>query len=85
MATAHAAPSKYTGDRGRGPDILGAILSTYCISVIVLSLRIAARKVSKAGFWVDDWLIFASMVDVSVYMHSMSFADSEHRSCIPQS
>ena len=60
MATQHGASANYAGDRG--PDILGAIISTYCISIVVIGLRTISRRISKAGFWIDDWLIYASTV-----------------------
>ena len=54
MATMHAASANYAGSRG--PDTLGAIVSTYCISILAIGLR------NKAGFWIDDWLIYAGKV-----------------------
>ncbi|MCJ1369110.1 hypothetical protein MMC20_000318 [Loxospora ochrophaea] len=60
MATMRAVSNEYAGSRG--PDILGAIVSTYCIAVLAIALRTAARKISKVGFWLDDWLIYAGTV-----------------------
>ena len=60
MAAMHAASAIYAGSRG--PDILGAIISTYCISILAIGLRTAVRKISKVGFWIDDWLIYAGTV-----------------------
>ena len=60
MATRHAASANYAGDRG--PDILGAIISTYCISIVAIGLRATARRISKAEFWINNWLIFVGTV-----------------------
>ena len=61
MAATHAASPQYASG-SRGPDILAAIVSTYCISILAITLRTAARRLSKVGFWLDDWLIYAGMV-----------------------
>ena len=45
-----------------GPEILGAILSTWALSFVVLILRFVARKISAVGFWLDDWLAAAAFV-----------------------
>lgn len=60
MAATQAESANDAGSRG--PDIIGAIVSTYCIALVALGLPTVARKISKAGFWIDDWLIYASMV-----------------------
>ena len=84
MTTRHAASANDAGDRG--PDILGAIISTYCISIVAIGLRTIARRVSKAGFWIDDWLIFAGTViliaDYTYYISILiAILDPLYRSC----
>ena len=46
----------------RGSAIAIAIAATYCIALIALVLRTIARRLSKGGLWLDDWLIYASTV-----------------------
>ena len=48
-----AALAKYVHAANCGPDILEAIVSTYCISFLAIGLRTAARSLSNAGFEVD--------------------------------
>ena len=71
MAATHAAAAQYSSG-SRGPDILGAIISTYCISILAIGLRTAARQLSNAGFWVDDWLIYAGTVILVAIRRSKS-------------
>ena len=45
------------------PQLYGANVSTFALAIISVCLRLAARKVfSKAGFWLDDYAILASLV-----------------------
>ena len=60
----NAVSTDYAGSRG--PDILGAIVSTYCISILAVGFRTAARKISKAGLWIDDWLMYVGIVTLAL-------------------
>ena len=64
MAAKNVPPADDSGSRS--PDILGAIISTYCIAVLAIVLRTAGRMLSKARFWIDDWLIYAGMVTLVI-------------------
>ena len=57
MATNHVDLSET-----RGPAMVGAIVSTYCIAIIAVTLRVVARRVGKVSLWIDEYLIFAGMV-----------------------
>ena len=74
MATRHAVSANDAGDRG--PGILGAIISTYCVSIVAICLRATARRISKAKFWIDDWLIFVGTVihtaNYTYYIHILT-------------
>ena len=48
-----------------------SILATWILALIVLSLRFAARKISKAGFWWDDWLLVLAMVRMRAAKHTI--------------
>lgn len=50
----------------RQPQLYGASVSTYTLAVFSVCLRLAARKFfSKAGFWLDDYAICASLAVVT--------------------
>ena len=49
-------------NESRGPDMIGAIVSTYCVAIAVVALRIFARRVGKVRLWIDDYLILVGMV-----------------------
>ena len=46
----------------RGPAILGAVISVWSVAVLAVVLRFIARKMSKVGLWLDDYLIFVGTV-----------------------
>ncbi|KAL8627300.1 hypothetical protein Q9189_006992 [Teloschistes chrysophthalmus] len=39
------------------PRILGVNIATFCLAVIAIVLRFTARRLSRAAFWWDDWLM----------------------------
>lgn len=68
MAAQHDAPS--ADDSGsRSGVVLGSIVSTYCIAVLMIILRTSAKRFSKAGFWLDDWMIYTGTV-TSIIVHA---------------
>lgn len=44
------------------PEIIGSIIATWVFAVIAVALRFFARRVSRAGFWWDDWLMLPALV-----------------------
>ena len=60
MASTSSGDSNLYADAG--PQILGAITSTWAVALIVLILRFVARRISRVGFWADDWLVLAAFV-----------------------
>ena len=48
------------------PRILGADLFTYCLAVLVVILRFISRKISKAPYWWDDWLMVPAIVRLRI-------------------
>ena len=44
------------------PAIIGSIVATWAFAVIAVALRFFARRVSRAGFWWDDWLMLPALV-----------------------
>ena len=50
----------------RQPQLYRAYSSTYAPAVIAVGLRLSVRKYfSKAGVWLDDYAIYASLVFAS--------------------
>lgn len=41
--------------------IMGSILSTWALAVIAVILRFISRRIARAGFWVDDWLMLPAL------------------------
>ena len=46
----------------RQPELYAAQLATYILAVIAVGLRFWARKLLKAGYWLDDWIAVAALV-----------------------
>lgn len=44
--------------------IRGPVITTWALALAAVCLRYCARKVSKAGFWFDDWLIITATVSI---------------------
>ena len=42
--------------------IRGSVLALWFYAVLGLCLRFLARRLSKAGFWYDDWLLIPAIV-----------------------
>ncbi|KAL8821621.1 MAG: hypothetical protein Q9223_000364 [Gallowayella weberi] len=52
------------------PRILGVNIATFCLAVIAIILRFTARRLTRAAFWWDDWLMIPAIV-----RRLMSFSD----------
>ena len=57
-----AATAGELNDESRGPEMVGAIVSTYFIAIAAVALRIVARRLGKVPLWIDDCLILTGMV-----------------------
>lgn len=42
----------------------GPIIGTWTLALITVCLRYFARKISKAGFWYDDWVMIPAIVSI---------------------
>ena len=40
----------------------GTVIATWIVALIVVCLRFTARRLSKSGFWYDDWLMIPAAV-----------------------
>ena len=45
----------------RGP-IRGSVIALWAYALLGVCLRVLARRISKFGFWYDDWLLIPAMV-----------------------
>ena len=46
----------------RGSTIVGTCVALIVFSTLAVALRFLSRRLSKAGFWYDDWLALAALV-----------------------
>lgn len=46
----------------RRPQVYAAVIATYILAAIAISLRFWARKLLKTKLWLDDWIAAASLV-----------------------
>lgn len=46
----------------KAPQCYAAAITTYVIAVVAVALRFWARKLMKAGIWVDDWTAAVALV-----------------------
>ena len=51
-------------DENRSTLIKGSIIATWAFAVIAVGLRFIARRLSKARFWYDDWLVLPATVSI---------------------
>ena len=46
----------------RGSTIVGTCVALIVFSTLAVALRFLSRRLSKAGYWYDDWLALAALV-----------------------
>ena len=46
----------------RQPQLYASIIITYFLAISAVILRFISRRLKKAGWWVDDWLILVALV-----------------------
>lgn len=46
----------------KGGYIVGTAVAAAIVTTITVALRCCSRRLTKAGFWWDDWVIIASLV-----------------------
>ena len=62
MAATPIAPTDLALGANENGRIKGSILTVWALALIGLCLRFVARRMSKAGYWYDDWLLIPAMV-----------------------
>ena len=56
--------------------IKGSIIATWALAVIAVGLRFVARRLSKARFWYDDWLILPATVSIPHTNNRSNYVES---------
>ena len=57
-------------------QIKGSIIATWALAFIAICLRFTARRLSKAGFWYDDWLMVPAQVSIPDINFSSNYVES---------
>lgn len=57
--------------------IIGSVSATWALAVITILLRFTCRRISRAGFWWDDWLMVPAFVRLALpRFHHLSIHQS---------
>jgi len=62
----------------RLPQIIAVWASSWALAVIATALRFLCRRLTKNRFWLDDWLIVASLVCTGALTFSNIFWKGNH-------
>ena len=63
------------------PRILGVNIATYILALIAINLRFVSRRLSRAPFWWDDWLMIPAIVSYRIATLSKTFIDCNTDFC----
>ena len=58
----------------RGPHLVRVCSVMIALSAIAVALRFVSRRLSKAGLYWDDWLIFIALVNRPQYKNVLDHA-----------
>ena len=73
MSDSYADPDDSTN---KNTLIKGSIIATWALAVIAVSLRFIARRLSKARFWYDDWLVLPATVSIPHVKNCSNYVES---------
>ena len=59
---ASSPPSPETLQQNQSRRVYAVTITGYCVAILAVVLRLVARKVTKARFWWDDFLIAMALV-----------------------
>ena len=57
-------------------SLQGSAIATWALALIIVCLRFIARRRSKAGLWIDDWLIIPATVSIPYTILRRNYIDS---------
>lgn len=72
----------------RGPEIVAATATLTVLATIAVILRFLARRIAKAPYGIDDWLILVALVsffETAFRKHNSNKARSGNTFCRPSS
>ena len=61
----------------KGPLVLGVSILVSFLAITAVALRFLSRKLSKAHYWWDDWMILAALVSPQSWSLSECGADTK--------
>ena len=73
MSDYYAGPDDSTNENAL---IKGSIIATWTLAVIAVCLRFIARRLSKARFWYDDWLVLLATVSFPHINNRSNYVES---------
>ena len=57
-----AVPPNVNLSDNRAPEVYTSHITIYALTIIVVALRLIAKRVSNSSFWWDDWFILIAAV-----------------------
>ena len=58
--------------QSKAAQFYAAAITTYALAVIAVALRVWARRLMRARFWVDDWIIAVALVQHHISIRLLS-------------
>ncbi|KAM0450434.1 hypothetical protein ACHAO4_006410 [Trichoderma viride] len=66
MTTLPPPPSGINLDDDKRASIMVTSIVTWCMAALVVGLRIVSRRLKNIDLWIDDWLIIAALILVTI-------------------
>ena len=58
--------------------LTGSIFSTWALAVTAVVLRFISRRIARAGFWIDEWLMLPALAICTL----LTFVAGVWRKCV---
>jgi len=56
----------------KGGVVLGISILMTILAIMAVALRFLSRKLSRAGFWWDDWVIVMALARFSILLYAIA-------------